>query len=100
VPLIGSVKLAKLSTPVVQLFRDKLLETRSRATSRKILASLTSIIGEAMRRGLVAQNRAAPVAIDSKRREAGKLQVGVDICPWPTSISYSITRRGAGGRSL
>jgi len=79
VPLIGSVKLAKLLSPVIQLFRDKLLETRSRATSRKILASLKSIIGEAMRRRLVAQNCAAPVAIDSKRREAGKLQVSVDI---------------------
>jgi len=79
IPPIGAVKLAKLSTPVVQLFRDKLLETRFRALSRKILASLKSIIGEAMRRGLVAQNCAAPVAIDAKKRGEGKLQVGVDV---------------------
>jgi integrase len=59
-PLIGAVKLARLSTPVVQAFRDKLLETRSRALSRKVLASLKSIIGEVMRRGLVTQNAALP----------------------------------------
>src|SRR5215469_9227531 len=81
VPLIGAVKLARLSTPVVQTFRDKLLETRSRALSRKILASLKSIIGEAMRRGLVAQNCASPVTIDAKKRGEGKLQVGVDVPP-------------------
>jgi len=79
VPLLGAVKLAKLSTPVVQLFRDKLLETRSRALARKVLASLKSIIGEAMRRGHVAQNTATPVAVDTKKREQGKLVVGVDI---------------------
>jgi len=78
-PLIGAVKLAKLSTPVVQLFRDKLLETRSRPLARKVLASLKSIIGEAMRRGLVAQNCAAPVTIDTKKREQGRLTIGVDI---------------------
>ena len=32
-----------------------------------------------MRRGLVAQNTAQPVAIDSKKREQGKLVVGVDV---------------------
>jgi len=78
-PLVGSVKLAKLSTPVVQLFRDKLLETRSRPLARKVLASLKSIIGEAMRRGHVAQNTATPVSVDTKKREQGKLVVGVDI---------------------
>lgn len=79
VPLIGPVKLARLSTPVVQAFRDKLLENRSRALSRKILASLKSIIGEAARRGLVAQNTAQPVSIDTRKREQGKLTVGVDV---------------------
>jgi integrase len=78
-PLIGAVKLARLSTPVIQAFRDKLLETRSRVLSRKILASLKSIIGEAMRRGLVAQNAAALISIDTKKRSEGKLTVGVDV---------------------
>src|SRR5215471_10683713 len=94
-PLIGAVKLARLSTPVVQLFRDKLLETRSRALARKVLASLKSIIGEAMRRGLVAQNCAAPVSIDSKKREAGKLEVGVDI---PSLADVNLLIERAEGR--
>jgi integrase len=78
-PTIGAVKLARLSTPTVQAFRDKLLETRSRPLARKVLASLKSIIGEAMRRGLVAQNTAGPVSIDTKKREQSRLEVGVDI---------------------
>ena len=91
VPLIGAVKLARLSPPVVQTFRDKLLETRSRVLARKILASLKSIIGEAMRRGLAAQNTAQPVAIDSKKREQGKLVVGVDV-PSKEEISLLLDR--------
>jgi integrase len=79
VPVIGSVKLAKLSTPVVQAYRDKLLETRSRPLAKKVLASLKSVIGEAMRRGLVAQNTASMVTIDAKKRERAKLEVGRDI---------------------
>jgi integrase len=78
-PMIGAVKLARLSTPVVQAFRDKLLETRSRPLARKILSSLKSIVGEAMRRGLVAQNAAVAVTVDVKKREQGRLTVGVDV---------------------
>jgi integrase len=95
VPLIGGVKLARLSTPVVEAFKDKLLETRSRALSRKVLASLKSIIGEAMRRGLVAQNCATPVAIDAKKREHGKLEVGVDV---PSLAEVSLLLDHAQGR--
>ena len=47
--------------------------------ARKVLASLKSILGEAQRRGLVAQNAAQPVRVDVKRREQGKLAVGRDI---------------------
>ena len=90
-PLIGAVKLARLSTPTVQLFRDKLLETRSRPLARKVLASLKSIIGEATRRGLVAQNCASPVTIDTKKREQGRLEIGVDI-PSMADVNLMIDR--------
>jgi len=95
VPLIGAVKLARLSTPVVQTFRDKLLETRSRALSRKILASLKSIIGEAMRRGLVAQNTTTAVLIDTKKRSDGKLTIGVDV---PSKAEIALLLDRAEGR--
>ena len=39
-PLIGAVKLARLSTPVVQTFRDELLEAILPSDGRKVLASL------------------------------------------------------------
>jgi integrase len=79
VPLIGAVKLARLSTPAIEAFRDDLLRKRSRAMARKALASLKSILGEAQRRGLVAQNAAQPVRVDVKKRQQGKLAVGRDI---------------------
>ena len=79
-PRIGGVKLAQLSTPRIEAFRDQLLkELSSRAMARKVLASLKSIIAEAQRRGLVARNAAQPVKVDAKKREQRKLQVGRDI---------------------
>ncbi len=79
VPLIGNVKLARLSTPAVEAFRDDLLKKCSRAMARKVLASLKSILGEALRRGLVAQNAAQPVKVDARKRNQRKLAVGRDI---------------------
>jgi integrase len=79
VPLIGGVKLARLSAPMVGAFRDDLLRKGSRAMARKILTSLKGIIGEAQGCGLIAQNVAQPVQVDVKKREKGGLAVGVDI---------------------
>jgi integrase len=78
-PLIGGVKLARLSTPGIETFRDDLLKKCSRAMARKVLASLKSILGEAQRRGLVVQNVAQPVKVDVKKRDQRKLAVGRDI---------------------
>jgi integrase len=76
---IGDQKLARLSTPMIQAFRDQLLAGGTRVMARKVLISLKSIIGEAQRRGLVAQNVAQPVKIDVKKRDQQKLEVGRDI---------------------
>ena len=56
-------KLARLSSPMVESFRDALLKKGSRAMARKVLGSLKSILGEAQRRGLVSQNAASPVKV-------------------------------------
>jgi hypothetical protein len=61
VPLIGTMKLARLSTPAIEAFRDELLKKGSRAMARKVLASLKSILGE----------RAAARARRSERGAAG-----------------------------
>jgi integrase len=76
---IGNEKLARLSTPQIEAFRDDLLRKGSRAMARKVLGNLKSILGEAQRRGLVAQNAAQPVRVDVKKRLDGKLKVGRDI---------------------
>jgi len=68
-PLIGGDKLSKLTMPGVEAFVDALLETRSKAMAAKVLRSLTMMITEAQRRGLVAQNVAKGVKIIRSRRE-------------------------------
>lgn len=78
-PLNGHERLARLSSPIIESFRDELLKKGSRAMARKVLASLKSILGEAQRRGLVAHNAASPVRVDVKKRENCKLTVGRDI---------------------
>jgi integrase len=93
-PLIGEVKLARLSAPAVEAFRDELLKKGSRAMARKVLASLKSILSEAQRRGVVAQNAAQPVRVDTKKREQGKLVIGRDI-PSREEVQ-SILARAAG----
>jgi hypothetical protein len=84
-PTIGTMKLGQLSTPMLERWRDRLLAGTaeraplSRRLARKVLGTLKSILSEAQRRGLVAQNAALPVKVDAKRREQKKLEVGIDI---------------------
>jgi len=66
-PLIGREKLARLSSPMIESFRDTLLKKGSRPMARKVLASLKSILGEAQRRGLVAHNAASPVKVAANK---------------------------------
>lgn len=78
-PRLGSEKLSKLTTPRVQAFRDELLSELSRPMAKKVLTSLKSLLGDAMRRGTVAQNVALAVSIKLERRGKTKLRIGVDI---------------------
>ena len=75
-----NVKLASLTTPRVNAFRDDLLQGMTRAMARKVLSSLKSLLRDAQRRGNVSQNVALGVRrIDADKRGRGKLRVGVDI---------------------
>jgi integrase len=76
---IGAVKLALLSTPMIERWRDHLVTKLTRTRARKVLGVLKSILSEAQRRGLAAQNAALPVKVDAKRRDQKKLEVGMDI---------------------
>ncbi|MBK8210351.1 MAG: site-specific integrase [Rhodospirillales bacterium] len=77
-PLLGPVKLAKLTTPGIEEVRDQLLATRSRVMARKLLTTLKMILSDAQRRGSVAQNVAAPVRVKTGRRAKRKVCAGVD----------------------
>jgi integrase len=91
---IGNYKLAGLTTPRVNSFRDDLLATMSRAMSRKVLGSLKSLLRDAQRRGNVAQNVALGVKkIDADKRREGRLKVGVDI---PTTDEIKAIINSAG----
>jgi integrase len=92
---IGNEKLARLSTPLIEAFRDDLLKKCSRPMARKVLASLKSILGESQRRGLVAYNAARPVRVDVRRRDQGKLAVGRDI---PSKEEINLILGAAEGR--
>jgi integrase len=89
VPLLGAVKLAQLTIPMVRAFEDRLRTDRSPAMVRKVLVSLSSILSDAQERGLVAQNVAHRLRArrggDRHDRHRGKLKAGVDI-PTPDEI--------------
>jgi integrase len=77
---IGGEKLAALTTPRLNTFRDDLLVSMSRAMARKVMSSLKSLLKDAQRRGNVAQNVALAVKrIDADKRSERRLKIGVDI---------------------
>src|SRR5262249_30749879 len=55
-PAIGRNKLAELTTPNINAFRDGLLANISRPMARKVLTSLKSLLRDARRRGHVEQD--------------------------------------------
>jgi integrase len=98
-PRIGTEKLAKLTTPRVQAFRDDLLASLSRAQAKKVLTSLKMLLKDAQRRGNVAQNVALSVSIKRDSRGKRKLQIGVDI-PTPEEIKRIVQAAKSRSRSL
>jgi integrase len=79
-PRLGATKLAALTTPRVQKFRDDLLrDGASRHLAKKVVGTLKAILKDARRRGNVAQNVAVDVKVDTNARHREKLQVGKHI---------------------
>jgi integrase len=86
VPRMGREKLAKLTGPHINKFRDDLLgSVASRGLAKAVLKSFKAILKDAHRRGNVAQNVARDVTIGTNEREKRKLKAGVDI-PTPDEI--------------
>jgi integrase len=74
-PLLGPEKLSKLTLPAVEAYVDALLATRSQAMAGKAVRALSSILTEAQRRGLVAQNVAKGVKVVRAKRDKKKIVV-------------------------
>lgn len=90
-PKLGHLKLASLTTPMVESFRDELLKSDiARLTAKKILRSLKALLKDARRRGNVAQNVAADTTITMGKRDRRKLKVGIDL-PSPTEVKSIVT---------
>jgi integrase len=84
-PRLGRERVARLTTPRINAFRDDLLASLSRAMAKKVLTSLKSLLNDAQRRGHISQNVAANVSISTDKRSKRKLKVGVDF-PSPDEI--------------
>ena len=67
-PFIGNCQLRTLGPPAVELFKDKLLQTRSRAMAKKVMTSLKGLLNEAVRLGYVERNPADSVKLRQSRR--------------------------------
>jgi integrase len=78
-PLIGNVKLAKLTAPGIGDVRDRLLGSLSRPMAKKVLSSIKGIFKDAQRRGHVSQNVAQGVQIKMEKRHQRKIKVGIDL---------------------
>jgi integrase len=113
-PYLGNVKLSKLTAPMVSEFRTKLRngtpapgqETgtmRSPAMVKKILCSLSSLLGDAHEVGYVAQNVVRSLSRRKKKRskveQRRKLKVGVDI-PTPDEIKAIVGKLNGRWRPL
>ncbi len=74
-PLCGDVKLSQLTTPMIEGYRDQLVDRLSRPMAIRVLRSLTSIIAESQRRGQVAQNVALAVKVKRQGRKRAKTPI-------------------------
>ena len=102
-PLIGAVKLSRLTVPMVRAFEDKLALDRSLVMVRKARVSLGALLSDAQERGLVGQNVVRTLRKGRRRgkdartaaRQNGKLKVGIDI-PSPDEIRAIIAAASDG----
>ncbi len=96
-PYFDTDRLTTISVPKVRAFEEWLLDNgRSRATTKKVLVSLGSLLADAQERGLVARNvvrdlrgRRGSSDHRAEKRAKGRLKVGVDI-PTPAEIKALI----------
>lgn len=74
-PLCGDKKLSHLTRPIAEGLRDDLVERLSRPMAARVMRSLASIVREAQRRGLVAQNVCTGVTVRRAKREKARVVI-------------------------
>lgn len=74
-PLLGAKKLSQLSQPMVETFKDALLETRSPALTKAVLASLKAILSNARRLGKIGRNVAEDVKVEKSNRHKEETRI-------------------------
>ena len=84
-PLLGEVRLARLTRPMIESFRDDLLNRFSRVRARQALSVLRMLLDHAQHRGLLAQNVARSVRIAPRARLQQQLVIGRSI-PTPEEV--------------
>ncbi|MGB8841687.1 MAG: site-specific integrase [Aliidongia sp.] len=75
IPLLGDIKISRLTTPMIEQFKTDLQTNRSQAMARKVLSSLKMMLSDMQRRGKVGQNVALAVKIDGRRREKARVAI-------------------------
>ncbi|MFQ3895307.1 tyrosine-type recombinase/integrase [Sphingobium sp. R-7] len=75
VPLCGDKKLSQITRPMVEGWRDQLMDKLSRPMASRVLRSLSAIVNEAQSRGHVAQNVVAGVKVRRSKREKPKATI-------------------------
>jgi integrase len=106
-PFIGDVKLSRLTVPAVRAYEQQLrADGRSPAMTRKVIASLGSIIADAQERGLAMHNPVREMRTTrGKRRTKAtrerkkKLVVGEDI-PTPAEIRAILNTASRPGSNM
>jgi integrase len=100
VPFIGLTRLSMVTVPLVRHLEDRLRAAgRSQAIVKHAIGALGAILGDALERGLVAQNVVRSLRTRrhrgkedrAERRHKGKLKVGVDI-PTPDEVRAIIAK--------
>jgi integrase len=95
----GRIRLARLTQARCEQLRDDLLKAHRRPMAQKVLQSFKSVIRDARRRGLIAQNVAADTTIGTSGRHRRRLEVGVDV-PTPGEIKTLIEAADPKARAL
>jgi integrase len=93
-PLLGQLRLSRLTAAMVEDFRDDLLAAYAYLRAQRILAALRQVLKHAQGRGLVAQNVASGVRIGERPRDSEQLEIGRSI---PTREEAARLFTGADG---